>query len=53
MWDNIREDEVVELEGLFRHIYRKDITANRLNVQRSYKPLAKVRDNNVSKWSST
>ncbi len=30
VWDNIRDDEVAELEGLFRHIYRKDAKANEL-----------------------
>src|ERR1017187_4765074 len=24
VWDNISETEIAELEGLFRHIYRKD-----------------------------
>jgi len=43
VWDNIREDEVKELEGLFRHIYRKDTKANRLNQQRAFKKLTKVR----------
>ncbi len=33
-WDNIREEEVKELEGIFRHIYRKDTQANKLNKQR-------------------
>lgn len=43
VWDNIREDEVRELEGIFRHIYRRDNRANRLNVQRSFKKLSRVR----------
>lgn len=43
VWDNIREDEVKELEGLFRHIYRKDTKANRLNQQKAFKKLTKVR----------
>lgn len=25
VWDNIREEEVEELEGLFRHLFKKDI----------------------------
>src|SRR5438874_12226174 len=33
VWDNIRDEEVAELEGLFRHIYRKDSQANALNIQ--------------------
>ena len=43
VWDNISESEIEELEGLFRHIYRKDSKANRLNLQRGFKKLAKVR----------
>ena len=42
VWDNIREDEVRELEGILRHIYRKDTRANSLNKQRSFKKLTKV-----------
>jgi hypothetical protein len=43
VWDNITESEVAELEGLFRHIYRKDTRANRINRQRSFKKLRKAR----------
>jgi hypothetical protein len=43
VWDNIREEEVRELEGLFRHIYRKDTRANRLNHQRGFKKLVKIK----------
>jgi hypothetical protein len=43
VWDNITETEVQELEGLFRHIYRKDTRANKLNKQRGFKKLNKVR----------
>ncbi len=43
VWDNIREEEVKELEGLFRHLYRKDTKANSLNQQRAFKKLTKVR----------
>lgn len=42
VWDNITEAEVSELEGLFRHIYRKDTRANPLNVQKGFKKLKKV-----------
>ncbi len=37
VWDNVRQEEVAELEGLLRHIYRKDPRANRLNIQRGFK----------------
>jgi len=43
VWDNIREDEVAELEGLFRHIYRRDNRANKLNKQKGFKKLSNVR----------
>ena len=42
VWDNVRDEEVEELEGLFRHIYRYDTQANGLNVLRSYKKLQRV-----------
>jgi hypothetical protein len=44
VWENIFEDEVAELEGLFRHIYRKDLKANALAKQRSFKRLDNVRE---------
>jgi len=50
VWENIRQEEVEELEGLFRHIYRYDNSANRLNVQRAYKKLKKVRDDSLKSW---
>lgn len=43
VWDNITEAEIAELEGLFRHIYRKDDKANQINQQRSFKKLRKTR----------
>ena len=39
VWENIRDDEIKELEGLFRQIYRYDSRANALNLQRGFKPL--------------
>lgn len=50
VWDNIRDEEIVELEGLFRHIYRLDSRANALNVQRGFKQFAKIQHDNVSTW---
>ena|SRR2546429_869808 len=52
VWDNIRDDEVKKLEGLFRHIYRHDGRASRLNLQRGFKLLRKVRKNSgpIEKW---
>jgi hypothetical protein len=49
-WDNIDEEELKELEGLLREIYRKDTKANRLNKQKKYKKLQNVREDNLDKW---
>ena len=43
VWPNITEAEIVELEGLFREIYRKDKRANALNRQRRCRQLQNVR----------
>ena len=42
VWDNITTAEVKELEGIFRHIYRKDSRAARLNAQRSFARIKKL-----------
>jgi hypothetical protein len=41
VWDNITNTEIRELEGLFRHIYRRDSKANILNTQKGF---GKLRD---------
>ena len=43
VWDNIREDEVKELEGILRHIFRKDLHANKFGIQKSFNKLTRVR----------
>ena len=50
VWDNIREEEVRELEGLFRHLYRYDHRANKLNKQRGFKKLNQVRSGWFDEW---
>jgi hypothetical protein len=50
VWENIRDKEIVELEGLFRHIYRKDSGANALNIQRRFKTVTKVQQS-LDHWS--
>lgn len=49
--DNITAAEVRELEGLIRHIYRKDPFVNKLNRQRRFQDLIDVRENNLLKWN--
>jgi hypothetical protein len=43
VWDNISAEEIAELEGLFRHLFRWDSKANTLGIQKSYKPLTILR----------
>ena len=50
VWENIREDEIRELEGLFREIYRKDTKANSLNKQKRSKGIQSVRKKKVEDW---
>lgn len=50
VWENIRDEEIAELEGLFRFLYRKDSRANALNVQRNFKKAKLVRDNDLRNW---
>jgi hypothetical protein len=50
VWENIRNDEISELESLFREIYRKDAQANSLNKQRGSRRLREVRRQFPGKW---
>ena len=34
VWDNITQEQILELEALFRHVLRKDAEASSLNVQK-------------------
>jgi hypothetical protein len=36
VWDNISIAEVAELEGILRHLYRRDSHASRLSVQKKF-----------------
>jgi len=50
VWDNISDEEIAELEGLFRHLYRYDSRSNALNKQKGYKKLGEVRRRTESVW---
>jgi adenosyl cobinamide kinase/adenosyl cobinamide phosphate guanylyltransferase len=50
VWDNITESEVEELEGLFRHIYRRDPRANKFNQQRSFRKMKTIRQRELKAW---
>src|SRR5438105_5757708 len=51
VWDNIRDEEITELEGLFRHIYKRDSQASPLNSARGFKALRKLRNNKIGSWA--
>lgn len=51
VWDNIHDNEVEELEGLFRHLYRFDKRANSLNVQKGYRKLARLTKRTQQEWT--
>lgn len=42
VWPNVRENEIRELEGILRHIYRFDPNAQQLNAQGSYSKLKRT-----------
>lgn len=42
VWYNVRDDEIKELEGILRHIYRYDQVANQLNEMKSFKVFKKI-----------
>jgi hypothetical protein len=50
VWDNVRDEEIVELEGLLRHLFRRDTRASKLNAARSYAKLSSIRDNSLQSW---
>jgi hypothetical protein len=50
VWDNVTKEEIEELEGFARHLYRRDSTASTMNIQRGYKKLRKVRKAGIRNW---
>lgn len=50
VWDNVRDEEIVEPEGLLRHLYRRDSKANGLNKQKKVRKVFKVRQDDLSAW---
>jgi hypothetical protein len=50
VWDNITKEQVEELEGFFRHVYRYDPTTLALGKQRSYRPLRRIRRKSAAEW---
>ncbi|MGV7242112.1 GIY-YIG nuclease family protein [Caballeronia sp. M23-90] len=42
VWPNVREDEIRELEGILRHIYRFDPAAQELSAHKTYSKLSRT-----------
>ena len=51
VWPNVRDEEIAELEGLFRHIYRYDSRANNLNKRRGFRKLKMLHEKNFWDWN--
>lgn len=49
-WPNISIEEIKEIEGILRHVYRKSNISNPLNQQRRFIKLIKVKNNNLVSW---
>ena len=47
VWPNVTDEEIQELEGLFRAIFRRDSKANRIAIQKSFGRLRPLRDNKL------
>ena len=43
VWDNITQEQIVELEALLRHMLRRDSAANSLNIQKGSGTFAALR----------
>lgn len=50
VWPNITKGEIQELEGIFRHLYRRDHRASVQNLQRGYEVLRDVVTEKPSEW---
>ena len=42
VWENIRDEEIKELEGILRHIYHRDQVANKLNKMKSFEAFKRI-----------
>jgi hypothetical protein len=51
--EDVSDERIAELEGLFRQIYRRDSRANALNLQRTHAPLKRLRVQDLSSWTET
>jgi len=52
VWPNIDENEIQELEGLFRHVFRHDANANSIAKQKSFKKLSILRKATCREWKA-
>ncbi len=50
VWDNITNNQITEIEGFIRHIYRKDKEVNSLNQQRGFRKMRGIRNSKLELW---
>lgn len=50
VFENISIQEIKELEGLLRHLYRKSDISNPLNMHRRFVGFTKIKNNNLKNW---
>ncbi|MDE3176800.1 MAG: GIY-YIG nuclease family protein [Pseudomonadota bacterium] len=52
VWDNVSDLAIAELEALILHIYARDGSANKLNIQRNSKLFLTIRRNGRNEWKN-
>ncbi len=50
--DTVCDEEIVDLEGVVRHLCRRETKTSRLNQQRGFKLRMRVRENDVAHWTA-
>lgn len=49
--NDVTDEVIIELEGLIRHIFRKDSSAMRFNDQRGWKQINVVHNDKLKEWT--
>jgi hypothetical protein len=50
VWQNVSNEIIIELEALILHIYSRDGTANKLNIQKNSRLFRDIRRTSRGKW---
>jgi hypothetical protein len=52
VWDNITDQQIAELEGFARHVFRRDpIAKGTMNIQRGYQKIRDVKVKDIGTWN--